>query len=150
MRVVIQRAKYGSVCIGEKEIARIGRGMVILLAVEDSDTMEDVEWLTDKIVKLRIFDDENGVMNKNVMEVEQEIMLVSQFTLFASTRKGNRPSYLRASKPEISKPMYEKFILTLQSKFGKNIPHGEFGADMGVELCNDGPVTIIMDTKLKE
>ena len=150
MRVVIQRVKNASVSIEQKKVAEIGRGMMILLAVEDSDTAEDIEWLTDKVVKLRIFDDENGVMNKNVMEVNQEIMVVSQFTLFASTKQGNRPSYLRASKPDFSKPMYEKFLLVLQTKLGKEIPHGVFGADMDVELCNAGPVTIIIDSKLKE
>ena len=124
--------------------------MLILVAVEDTDTAEDTEWLTDKIVKLRIFDDENGVMNKSVIDVDQQVMVVSQFTLFASTKKGNRPSYLRSSKPEFSKPMYEKFVLVLQNKLNKLVATGEFGADMKVELCNDGPVTIIIDTKLKE
>lgn len=150
MRVVIQRVKHAEVVIDNKEKSSINEGMLILVAVEDTDTAEDTEWLTDKIVKLRIFDDENGVMNKSVIEVDQQVMVVSQFTLFASTKKGNRPSYLRSSKPEFSKPMYEKFILALQNKLNKPVATGEFGADMKVELCNDGPVTIIIDTKLKE
>lgn len=150
MRVVIQRVKHCTVSVEEKEISKIGRGMMILLAVEDSDTEEDIEWLCEKIVKLRIFDDENGVMNKSVVDVNQEIMVISQFTLFASTKKGNRPSYLRASKPDFSFPMYEKFLKVLENKFGKSIPHGQFGTFMSVDLCNDGPTTIIMDTKYKE
>ena len=144
MRVVIQRVKHAEVVIDNKEKSSINEGMLILVAVEDT------EWLTDKIVKLRIFDDENGVMNKSVIDVDQQVMVVSQFTLFASTKKGNRPSYLRSSKPEFSKPMYEKFVLVLQNKLNKLVATGEFGADMKVELCNDGPVTIIIDTKLKE
>lgn len=150
MRVVIQRVKHAKVVIDNKEKSSINNGMLILVAVEDSDTTEDIEWLTDKIIKLRIFDDENGIMNKSVLDVAQQIMVVSQFTLFASTKKGNRPSYLRSSKPDFSKPMYEKFISSLQHKLDKPIATGEFGADMQVELCNDGPVTIIIDTKLKE
>ncbi len=150
MRVVIQRVKHAEVVIDNKEKSSINEGMLILVAVEDTDTAEDTEWLTDKIVKLRIFDDENGVMNKSVIDVDQQVMVVSQFTLFASTKKGNRPSYLRSSKPEFSKPMYEKFVLALQNKLNKPVATGEFGADMKVELCNDGPVTIIIDTKLKE
>ena len=150
MRVVIQRVKHAEVVIDNKEKSSINEGMLILVAVEDTDTAEDTEWLTDKIVKLRIFDDENGVMNKSVIDVDQQVMVVSQFTLFASTKKGNRPSYLRSSKPEFSKPMYEKFVLVLQNKLNKLVATGEFGADMKVELCNDGPVTMIIDTKLKE
>lgn len=150
MRVVIQRVTRAKVSIETKEKSSIGRGMMILMAVENSDTDYDIEWLTDKIVKLRIFDDENGVMNKSLEEVNQEIMVVSQFTLYASTKKGNRPSYLRSSKPGFSKPMYEKFVLSLQRKLSKPIATGEFGADMQIDLCNDGPVTIVIDTKLKE
>lgn len=150
MRVVIQRVTKAKVSIENKEKSSIGKGMMILMAVEDSDTEQDIEWLTDKIVKLRIFDDENGVMNKSVLDVDQQIMVVSQFTLFASTKKGNRPSYLRSSKPEFSKPMYEKFVLSLQGKLGKPIATGEFGAFMQIDLCNDGPTTIIIDSKLKE
>lgn len=150
MRVVIQRVTKAKVSIENKEKSSIGKGMMILMAVEDSDTEQDIEWLTDKIVKLRIFDDENGVMNKSVLDVDQQIMVVSQFTLFASTKKGNRPSYLRSSKPEFSKPMYEKFVLSLQGKLGKPVATGEFGAFMQIDLCNDGPTTIIIDSKLKE
>lgn len=150
MRVVIQRITRAKVSIENKEKSSIGRGMMILMAVEDSDTEQDIEWLTDKIVKLRIFDDENGVMNKSVLDVDQQIMVVSQFTLFASTKKGNRPSYLRSSKPEFSKPMYEKFVLSLQGKLGKPVATGEFGTFMQIDLCNDGPTTIIIDSKLKE
>ncbi|MBQ4420237.1 MAG: D-tyrosyl-tRNA(Tyr) deacylase [Bacteroidales bacterium] len=150
MRVVIQRVTKAKVSIENKEKSSIGRGMMILMAVEDSDTQQDIEWLTDKIIKLRIFDDENGVMNKSVLDVDQQIMVVSQFTLFASTKKGNRPSYLRSSKPEFSKPMYEKFVLALQKKLGKPIATGEFGTFMQIDLCNDGPTTIIIDSKLKE
>ncbi|MBQ6754312.1 MAG: D-aminoacyl-tRNA deacylase [Synergistales bacterium] len=150
MRVVIQRVTKAKVSIENKEKSSIGKGMMILMAVEDSDTEQDIEWLTDKIVKLRIFDDENGVMNKSVLDVDQQIMVVSQFTLFASTKKGNRPSYLRSSKPEFSKPMYEKFVLSLQGKLGKPVATGEFGTFMQIDLCNDGPTTIIIDSKLKE
>lgn len=150
MRVVIQRVTKAKVSIENKEKSSIGKGMMILMAVEDSDTEQDIEWLTDKIVKLRIFDDENGVMNKSVLDVDQQIMVVSQFTLFASTKKGNRPSYLRSSKPELSKPMYEKFVLSLQGKLGKPVATGEFGTFMQIDLCNDGPTTIIIDSKLKE
>ena len=150
MRVVIQRVTKAKVSIENKEKSSIGKGMMILMAVEDSDTEQDIEWLTDKIVKLRIFDDENGVMNKSVLDVDQQIMVVSQFTLFASTKKGNRPSYLRSSKPEFSKPMYEKFVLSLQGKLGKPDATGEFGTFMQIDLCNDGPTTIIIDSKLKE
>ena len=150
MRVVIQRVTKAKVSIENKEKSSIGKGMMILMAVEDSDTEQDIEWLTDKIVKLRIFDDENGVMNKSVLDVDQQIMVVSQFTLFASTKKGNRPSYLRSSKPEFSKPMYEKFVLSLQGKLGKPIATGEFGTFMQIDLCNDGPTTIIIDSKQKE
>lgn len=150
MRVVIQRVTKAKVSIENKEKSSIGKGMMILMAVEDSDTEQDIEWLTDKIVKLRIFDDENGVMNKSVLDVDQQIMVVSQFTLFASTKKGNRPSYLRSSKPEFSKPMYEKFVLSLQGKLGKPVATGEFGTFMQIDLCNDGPTTIIIDSKIKE
>ncbi len=150
MRVVIQRVTKAKVSIENKEKSSIGKGMMILMAVEDSDTEQDIEWLTDKIVKLRIFDDENGVMNKSILDVDQQIMVVSQFTLFASTKKGNRPSYLRSSKPEFSKPMYEKFVLSLQGKLGKSVATGEFGTFMQIDLCNDGPTTIIIDSKLKE
>lgn len=150
MRVVVQRVKKSSVKIDNVVVGKIDKGMTILVAIEDRDNEEDIEWITNKIINLRIFDDSNKVMNLNVKEVNQDILVVSQFTLYASTKKGNRPSYLKASKPEISIPMYEKFIISLQNKLGKTIPTGKFGADMEVEIINDGPVTIIIDSKLKE
>ncbi|MCH3924742.1 MAG: D-aminoacyl-tRNA deacylase [Bacteroidales bacterium] len=150
MRVVVQRVKKSSVKIDNVVVGKIDKGMTILVAIEDRDNQEDIEWITNKIINLRIFDDSNKVMNLNVKEVNQDILVVSQFTLYASTKKGNRPSYLKASKPEISIPMYEKFIISLQNKLGKTIPTGKFGADMEVEIINDGPVTIIIDSKLKE
>jgi D-tyrosyl-tRNA(Tyr) deacylase len=150
MRVVVQRVKKSSVKIDNVVVGKIDKGMTILVAIEDRDNQEDIEWITNKIINLRIFDDSNKVMNLNVKEVNQDILVVSQFTLYASTKKGNRPSYLKASKPEISIPMYEKFIISLQNKLGKTIPTGKFGADMEVEIINDGPITIIIDSKLKE
>lgn len=150
MRAVIQRVSEASVKINETTKASIGRGILILLAVEESDSAEDIELLGGKIVRLRIFDDEAGVMNRSVQEVGGEILLVSQFTLFASTKKGNRPSYSRSARPEIAIPLYEKFIAKLTADFGKPIQTGKFGADMKVALINDGPVTIIIDTKNRE
>jgi D-tyrosyl-tRNA(Tyr) deacylase len=150
MRVVIQRVKKAKVSVGDKVLGQINEGMMILVAVEDRDDEKDVEWLTNKIISLRIFDDKDHIMNLNIKEVKEEILVVSQFTLFASTKKGNRPSYLKASKPNIAIPLYEKFILSLQTKLEKEIKTGQFGADMQVELINDGPVTIIIDSKLKE
>lgn len=150
MRVVIQRVIESSVTIDGKIKSSIGQGLLILLGIEDADTDEDIQWLCQKIVNLRIFPDENEVMNKSILGVGGDILLVSQFTLHASTKKGNRPSYIRASKPEFAIPMYEKFIEQLQQDLGKNIQTGEFGADMKVALINDGPVTIIIDSKNKE
>lgn len=150
MRVVIQRCKEAKVEIEGKVVSEIKKGMLVLVAVEDTDTEDDIEFLVKKIVGLRIFDDKDGVMNLDIKQTEGEILVVSQFTLFASTKKGNRPSYLRSSKPDFSRPMYEKFLLRLGESFQKQIPSGVFGADMQVTLCNDGPVTIIIDTKLKE
>jgi D-aminoacyl-tRNA deacylase len=150
MRVVIQRVKKAKVSVSDKVLGQINEGMMILVAVEDRDDEKDVEWLTNKIISLRIFDDKDHIMNLNIKEVKEEILVVSQFTLFASTKKGNRPSYLKASKPDIAIPLYEKFILSLQTKLEKEIKTGQFGADMQVELINDGPVTIIIDSKLKE
>ena len=150
MRVVIQRTKRASVTIGGHCKAQIGQGLLVLIGVMDEDNAEDIAWLTKKIVNLRIFDDENGVMNKSVLEVGGEILAISQFTLFASTKKGNRPSYIKAAKPEISVPLYEQFCEALRQELGRNIGTGEFGADMKVELINDGPVTICIDTKNKE
>jgi D-aminoacyl-tRNA deacylase len=150
MRVVIQRVSKASVSIDNKLKSSIGKGMLILLGIEDLDTIEDINWLCEKICKLRIFNDENGVMNIPITEINGEILLVSQFTLHASVKKGNRPTYIRASKPDFAIPMYEKFIDILQLELGKDIKTGVFGADMQVELINDGPVTIIIDSKNKE
>jgi D-aminoacyl-tRNA deacylase len=150
MRAVIQRVSEAGVSIGGLVKAAIGRGLVVLLAVEDADTAEDIEWLSGKIVRLRVFNDANGVMNLSVQEAGGEILLVSQFTLFASTKKGNRPSYSRSSKPEIAVPLYEQFIARLTQDLGKPVQTGEFGADMLVRIANDGPVTIVMDSKNRE
>ena len=150
MRVVIQRAGYASVTINGVCKSSIGKGLMILVGIEETDGKEDIEWLCKKIVNLRVFDDENGVMNKSILEVGGDILVVSQFTLHASTKKGNRPSYIRAAKPEISIPLYEHFCEALSLTLGKPIGTGEFGADMKVELLNDGPVTICIDTKNKE
>ena len=150
MRAVIQRVSRASVTIEGKINAAIGKGLLVLLGIEDADTEEDISWLSGKIVNLRIFDDANGVMNESVLDQVGDIILVSQFTLHASTKKGNRPSYIRASKPEIAIPLYEKMIQQLSADLGKPIGTGIFGADMKVELLNDGPVTIVMDTKGKE
>lgn len=150
MRTVIQRVQHASVTIDSKLKSNIGKGLLILVGVEDRDTHEDIEWLAKKITNLRIFDDENGVMNRSVIEVEGDILVVSQFTLHASTKKGNRPSYLKASKPEISIPMYESFCNEISIQLGKTVYTGTFGADMKVELVNDGPVTIIIDSQDKE
>ncbi|MGN0048973.1 MAG: D-aminoacyl-tRNA deacylase [Bacteroides sp.] len=150
MRVVIQRTAHASVTINGTCKSAIGKGLMILVGIEESDGKEDVEWLCKKIVNLRIFDDENGVMNKSVLDIDGEILVVSQFTLHASTKKGNRPSYIRAAKHDISIPLYEAFCRELSQALGKEIGTGEFGADMKVELLNDGPVTIWIDTKNKE
>lgn len=151
MRVVLQRCKEASVTIAGELKSAIGEGMLILLGIEDADKDEDIDWLCKKIVSLRIFDDANGVMNIPITEVAGGgILLVSQFTLMASTRKGNRPSYIRASKPDFAVPMYEKFIARLTEMFGKEVKTGEFGANMQVALVNDGPVTIVMDSHLRE
>lgn len=150
MRVVIQRAGHASVTINGTCKASIGKGLMILIGIEESDGKEDIDWLCKKIVNLRIFDDENGVMNKSILEADGEILVISQFTLHASTKKGNRPSYIRAARPEISVPLYEQFCRELSLALGKEIGTGEFGADMKVELMNDGPVTICIDTKNKE
>lgn len=150
MRAVIQRVKEASVTIDGKINGQIGNGLLILIGVEDADGMEDADWLVKKIAAMRIFDDENGVMNRSVMDVGGEALVVSQFTLFASTKKGNRPSWFRAAKHEHSVPLYEAFVQKLSAEMGKPVPTGEFGADMKVALINDGPVTIIMDTKNKE
>lgn len=147
MRVVVQRVRKASVTIDNKLKSSIGKGVLILLGIEDLDTEKDIEWLCQKICKLRIFNDENEVMNLPITEIDGEILLVSQFTLHASVKKGNRPTYIRASKPDFAIPMYEKFILNLEKEFGKEIQTGVFGADMQVELINDGPVTLVIDSK---
>lgn len=150
MRLVIQRVKEASVTIEGRLKSAIGHGMMILVGIEDADTQEDIDWLCRKVLQLRIFNDANGVMNLPITEVEGgEILVVSQFTLMASTKKGNRPSYIQASRPEFAVPMYEKFVAQLSQGLGKPVPTGEFGADMQVALVNDGPVTIIIDSHMK-
>lgn len=150
MRVVIQRVSEASVTIENKKVANINRGLLVLVGIEESDTQEDIDWLVAKVVKLRIFGDENGVMNLSVQEINGDIIVVSQFTLHAATKKGNRPSYIKAAKPEIAIPLYESFVQKIEQEIGKNVQTGQFGADMKVALLNDGPVTIIIDTKNKE
>lgn len=150
MRVVIQRVKRASVTVEGTVCGEIGPGLLLFLGIEDADTPEDIDWLAGKITQLRIFDDDAGVMNRSVMDIEGNLLLVSQFTLHASTKKGNRPSYIRASKPAIAIPIYEQMIKRLSELMGKSIATGMFGADMKVELLNDGPVTIWMDSKAKE
>lgn len=150
MRIVVQRVTEASVLINNEEKRSIGEGLVVLLGIEEEDTPEDVEWLSGKIVNLRIFDDEAGVMNLSLKQIEGSILLVSQFTLHASTKKGNRPSYIKAAKPDVSVPLYEKMIAQLEKDLGKTISTGSFGADMKVSLCNNGPVTILIDSKNKE
>lgn len=150
MKTVTQRVQYASVAIDGQLTSRIGKGLLVLVGIEDRDTQEDIEWLAKKIANLRIFDDENGVMNRSVIEAGGEIMVVSQFTLQASTKKGNRPSYLRASKPEKAIPMYEAFCEEMGIQLGKKVATGTFGADMKIELINDGPVTILIDSQNKE
>jgi len=150
MRVVIQRVSEASVKVDGTITGAIQKGLLVLMGVEDADTNEDIEWISSKIVNLRIFDDTEGVMNLSVKDINGAILLVSQFTLHAATKKGNRPSYLKASKPDIAIPMYEKLIVQLKNDLGKEIPTGIFGADMKVQLLNDGPVTIVMDSKNKE
>jgi D-tyrosyl-tRNA(Tyr) deacylase len=147
---LIQRVSEASVTIGGSRKGAIGRGLLILLGIEAPDSTEDIEWLQGKIVRLRIFNDEQGVMNRSVLEVEGEILLVSQFTLFASTKKGNRPSYARAARPEIAIPLYEEFIRQLAVASGRPVQTGEFGAEMKIALTNDGPVTILLDSKNRE
>ena len=150
MRAVIQRVTKASVAVDNQVISKIKKGLLILLGIENEDSGEDLLWLSRKIVNLRIFNDDNGVMNQSLLEIEGDAIVVSQFTLQASTKKGNRPSYIKAAKPEIAIPIYEKFVLQLENDLGKKVGTGIFGADMKVELLNDGPVTIIIDTKSKE
>lgn len=150
MRVVIQKVTQASVSIENQIVASINKGLLVLVGIEDGDTNEDIAWLSSKIVNLRVFDDDNGAMNLSVKEVEGEVLIVSQFTLHASTKKGNRPSYIKAARPEVAIPIYEAFIKQVESLLGKRVPTGQFGAMMQVSLCNDGPVTILIDTKNKE
>lgn len=150
MRTVIQRVQHASVTIDGTVKSSIGKGLLLLLGVEESDTSEDVDWLVRKVAALRVFDDDNGVMNRSILDVQGEALVVSQFTLYASYKKGNRPSWFRAASHEISVPLYEEFCSKLSEALGKPVETGEFGADMKVELLNDGPVTICMDTKNKE
>ena len=150
MRAVLQRVTHASVTINGERTSSIGQGYLVLLGCENADTEEDIQWLSKKICNLRVFDDENGVMNKSILDVGGEILVVSQFTLWASYKKGNRPSYLRAGSHEITIPLYERFCTVLSENLGKQVATGEFGAEMKVELLNDGPVTICMDTKNKE
>lgn len=150
MRAVLQRVTHASVTINDERTSSIGQGYLVLLGCENTDTEEDIDWLSKKICNLRVFDDENGVMNKSILDVGGEILVVSQFTLWASYKKGNRPSYLRAGSHEVTIPLYERFCAVLSQNLGKPVATGEFGADMKVELLNDGPVTICMDTKNKE
>jgi D-tyrosyl-tRNA(Tyr) deacylase len=150
MRAVIQRVSTAEVVVDQIVVGAIPHGLMVLLAVEATDTSEDIEWLSAKIVRLRIFNDEQGLMNRSVLEVKGEILVVSQFTLFASTKKGNRPSFSRSAAPEIAVPLYEKFVARLSSDLGQKVQTGKFGAHMEVQLTNEGPVTIIIDTKARE
>ena len=150
MRVVIQRVLEASVVVDEKVVGSIKNGLLVLLGIEDADTQEDINWLSGKIVGLRLFDDSDGVMNVSVKDIGGNILLVSQFTLMASTKKGNRPSYIKASKPPVAIPLYEQMITTLSNELGKAVQTGIFGADMKVSLINNGPVTITIDSKIKE
>lgn len=150
MKAVIQRVSKASVTIKGEKVANINQGLLILLGIVDEDTKEDIDWLSKKIANLRIFADENDVMNKSVMDVKGNVIVVSQFTLHASTKKGNRPSYIKAAKPDVAVPLYEEFVKQMETDLGTTVQTGEFGADMKVELLNDGPVTIIIDTKNKE
>lgn len=150
MRFLIQRVKHASVTIEGHVYSHIEKGLLVLVGIEQSDSKEDIDWLTGKLLRLRIFDDENGVMNLDVQQVGGEIMMVSQFTLFASTKKGNRPSYIRSAPEAISRPLYEQVVAAIESASGKEVATGEFGADMQVELVNDGPVTIWIDSHNKE
>lgn len=150
MRIVIQRVKYASLSIGGNKYSAIGEGMVVLVGVEERDTMDDVEWLVKKTVQLRIYNDENGVMNRSLIDVGGHALVVSQFTLHASVKKGNRPAYIRAARPEHAKPLYEAFCEHMSQALGEPVATGVFGADMQVELLNDGPVTICIDSQNKE
>ena len=150
MKTVIQRVSSASVTINKKTVSEIKTGLLILVGIDNEDSQEDIDWLTKKIVNLRIFNDENDVMNKSLLEVNGDVIVVSQFTLHASTKKGNRPSYIKAAKPEIAIPLYENFVSTIEKQLNKNVGTGVFGADMKVSLVNNGPVTILIDSKNKD
>ena len=150
MRVVLQRVSSASVTVSEKIVGEIQKGLLVLVGIEDADIQEDIDWLVGKITQLRIFGDANEIMNLSVEEVNGDVLVVSQFTLHAATKKGNRPSYIKAARPEVAIPLYKKFVTTLEHKLGKKVPTGIFGADMKVALLNDGPVTIVIDSKNKE
>lgn len=150
MKIVLQRVSEASVTVDNQKVADIQKGLLILVGIEDADSQEDIDWLTGKIIKMRIFGDENDVMNCSVQDIDGDIIVVSQFTLHASTKKGNRPSYIKASKPEFAIPMYENFVKSLEKEFGKKVQTGIFGADMKLNLLNDGPVTILIDSKNRD
>lgn len=150
MRAVVQRVGRAGVTVDGRGVDSIGYGLLVLLAAEESDTDEDIAWLSGKLVRLRVFNDDAGLMNKSVQDVAGEMMVISQFTLYASTKKGNRPSFIRSAKPELARPLYERFLERLAMDLGKRIARGEFGADMKIDLENDGPVTIVIDTKRRE
>lgn len=150
MRILVQRVRHAAVEIGGEEVSRIGQGLLVLVGIEASDGEEDIEWLVKKLLGLRIFDDEQGVMNLDVRQVGGEVLVVSQFTLHASTKKGNRPSYIRSAPEAVSRPMYERFVARIEAELGQKVPTGKFGADMQVSLVNDGPVTIWIDSKNRE
>lgn len=150
MKVVIQRVSQASVTVDSNIVADIQKGLLVLVGIEDADTHEDIDWLAGKIIKMRIFGDENDVMNCSIQDIGGDIIVVSQFTLHASTKKGNRPSYIKAAKPDFAIPMYENFVQTIEKEFGKKVQTGIFGADMKVSLLNDGPVTILIDSKNRE
>lgn len=150
MRVVLQRVSEASVTIDGKVNAEIKKGLLILLGIEHEDSEEDIEWLCGKIAKIRVFNDDNGIMNESLLQVNGDVIVVSQFTLHAGTKKGNRPSYIKAAKPDIAVPLYEKFVKRMEQEIGKPVGTGEFGADMKVALLNDGPVTILIDSKNRE
>lgn len=149
MKVVVQRVAKASVTIDEEKVASVEKGLLILLGIVNEDALDDIKWLSNKIVNLRVFGDENGVMNKSLLDVNGDVIVVSQFTLHASTKKGNRPSYIKAAKPDIAIPLYETFVKQLETDLGKPVQTGRFGADMQVDLLNDGPVTIVIDSKNK-
>ncbi len=150
MKIVIQRVSKASVTINDLKVAAIKEGLLILLGIVEEDTQEDINWLVRKVLNLRIFNDEQGIMNKSLLNIDGNVIVVSQFTLHASTKKGSRPSYMKAAKPDLAIPLYQQFVASIEKELNKKVQTGEFGADMKVELLNDGPVTIIMDSKIKE